>query len=150
MSDRPAGAWAEDEVRMTVASHPRHLPLVRALVERGAAEAGFSADESQRISLAVTEGVTNVIRHGYHGATNQRIDLRLRLAPGSFRLEIEDYGRFVDPAAIRSRPLEDVRPGGLGVHLMKATMDTVDYARNEHGGTTLTLTRQMPVGEESS
>ena len=63
----------------------------------------------------------------------------LATPPGVFHMEISDYGEFVEPSKIKSRPLEDVRPGGLGVHLMKSTMDTVEYRRNEHGGTTLLL-----------
>ena len=60
-----------------------------------------------------------------------------------FRIDIHDYGRFVDPDEIRSRPLEAVRPGGLGVHLMKSTMDTVEYRPNDHGGTTLTMIKRL-------
>jgi anti-sigma regulatory factor (Ser/Thr protein kinase) len=130
-----------DTVRLVVPSHPKHLPLVRAFVEQAAEIAGFGTDDRERIVLAVTEGITNVIRHSYHGDTDRRIDLTLCAPPGTFHLEIQDYGRFVDPTQIASRPLDDVRPGGLGVHLMKATMDRVEYRRNEAGGTTLTLVK---------
>ena len=129
-------------VTVALPSHPKYLPLVRALVEQGADAAGFGEEDMQRIVLAVTEGLTNVVRHAYHGDTAQRIDLTLRSPPGLFHLEIHDYGRFVDPAQIASRPLDEVRPGGLGVHLMKATMDRVDYRKNDDGGTTLTLVKQ--------
>jgi anti-sigma regulatory factor (Ser/Thr protein kinase) len=136
---------APDTVEVALPSHPKYLPLVRALVEHGAALAGFDADDCGRIVLAVTEGVTNVIRHGYQGDTARPIGLRLETPAGLFRLEIRDRGRFVDPSEIRSRPLGEVRPGGLGVHLMQATMDTVSWERNEHGGTTLTLAKHLPV-----
>jgi anti-sigma regulatory factor (Ser/Thr protein kinase) len=132
-----------DEVTLVVPSHPKYLPLVRALVEEASSMAGFDSEDRQRILLAVTEGVTNVIRHGYKGRTDRRIDFLLRSPPGTFHLEIADYGQFVDPASIRSRPLEEVRPGGLGVHLMRATMDAVEYRKNAHGGTTLVLAKQV-------
>lgn len=133
----------EDVIEVALPSHPKYLPLVRALVEESAEVAGFPADDRHGIALAVTEGITNVMRHGYGGSTDRRIDLVLRAPAGLFRIEIHDYGRFVPPDEIRSRPLEIVRPGGLGVHLMNATMDSVEYARNGHGGTTLTLTRRL-------
>lgn len=142
-----------DVVEVALPSHPKFLPLVRALVEESAEVAGFPAEERHSIALAVTEGITNVMRHGYRGSTDRRIDLVLFAPAGEFRIEIHDYGRFVDPDGIRSRPLEAVRPGGLGVHLMKATMDSVEYQRNQHGGTTLTLTRRLtdaPRAEEGS
>ena len=66
-----------DSLRCTLPSHPKYLPLVRALAEEAAGLAGFDPDERQRIVLAVTEAVTNVIRHAYGGDTARRIDLRL-------------------------------------------------------------------------
>jgi anti-sigma regulatory factor (Ser/Thr protein kinase) len=58
-------------------------------------------------------------------------------------VRIDDYGQFVDPAQIKSRPLDDVRPGGLGVHLMQKVMDEVTYAKNRWGGTSLTLRKRL-------
>ena len=135
-----------DTVRVALPSHPKFLPLVRALAEQGAHMAGFGEEECERIVLGVTEGVSNVMRHGYGGCREQRIDLVLHAPEREFRLEVRDYGCFVDPEAIQSRPLDDVRPGGLGVHLMKTTMDSVTYRKNERGGTTLTLIKRLSGG----
>jgi anti-sigma regulatory factor (Ser/Thr protein kinase) len=137
-------------LRITLPSHPMYLGLVRAVVQEGAALAGFDEDLTHRILLAVTEAVTNVIRHAYGGDTGQRIDMELLAEPDRFELGITDYGRFVDPEQIASRPLGDVRPGGLGVHLIQSTMDQVDYRENAHGGTTLTLVKHAPAHKESS
>lgn len=143
----------EDTVRLSLPSHPRYLPLVRALAGEGARAAGFDEEARTQVSLGVTEAVTNVMRHGYGGDTRRRIDLELQAPEGVFRLEIRDYGRYVEPAEIRSRPLEHVRPGGLGVHLIHATMDVVEYVKNEHGGTTLKLEKRLdpePGAEDGS
>ena len=97
-----------------------------------------------QIALAVTEGLTNVMRHGYCGATDRPIDVVIRAPRGACVIEIRDHGAFVDPDCMRSRSLDEVRPGGLGVHLMKATMDDVAWMPNEHGGTTLRLEKRTP------
>lgn len=128
-------------------SHPRFLQLVRALAGEGATVAGFSDDERSRVELAVVEGFTNVIRHAYHDAHDRPVEVRVQVADGTLRVQLDDRGTFVDPRKIASRRLEDVRPGGLGVHLMKTTMDVVDYRRNAHGGTTLTLEKRRGGGE---
>lgn len=133
--------------QITMPSDGKYLHLVRAVVDGAARRLGFSAEDLHTIALAVTEAVTNVIRHVYDNATDQRIDLTLHPSSRTLRLEITDYGTYVDPATIASRPLEDVRPGGLGVHLIKSTMDEVAYQRNEHGGTTLTLVKS-PTSEK--
>ena len=62
-------------------------------------------------------------------------------------LELDDRGTFVDPSRIASRPLDQVRPGGLGVHLMKSTMDVVEYRKNAYGGTTLVLEKRRHPNE---
>lgn len=125
-----------------VPSHPRFLSFVRALAGEGAALAGFADEDRDRIELAVVEGFSNIIRHGYGGRTDQRIEIRLSVPPGTFRIELDDWATFVDPSRIASRPLDDVRPGGLGVHLMRSTMDVVDYLKNRHGGTTLVMEKR--------
>jgi serine/threonine-protein kinase RsbW len=127
---------------VSMPSDPRYLQFVRTLVGEGAAAAGFSDDDRGRIELAAVEGFTNVIRHVYRDRHDRPVALRLTVPVGVLRLEIEDHGTFVDPATIASRPLGEIRPGGLGVHLMRTTMDVVDYRRNAHGGTTLTLEKR--------
>jgi anti-sigma regulatory factor (Ser/Thr protein kinase) len=130
-------------VTVRVPSHPRYLQLVRLLAGEGASAAGFPEEERDRIELSVVEGFTNVIRHAYKGRTDQCIEVRVTAPPGLLRVELEDWATWVDPKGIASRPLDQVRPGGLGVHLMRSTMDRVDYRKNEHGGTTLVLEKRV-------
>lgn len=141
---------ALDRVRCSVPSHPKYLPLVRSVVQEGAHLAGFDPELTQRILLAVTEAVTNVIRHVYGGEATKRIDLDVLAEDGALQLELVDYGEFVDPKQIESRPLDDVRPGGIGVHLIKSTMDRVEYSENAHGGTTLTMVKHTAAGNAAS
>ena len=62
-------------------------------------------------------------------------------------IRIRDWGERVHPDKIKSRDLDDVRPGGLGVHIMSNCMDTVDYAHAEGGGTILTMIRRLRCKE---
>lgn len=99
-------------VESHLSSHPRFIQFVRVLAGEGARLAGFADDDCDRIELAVVEGFTNIIRHGYGGRTDQRIEIRLAAPPGRFRMEFVDWAKFVDPSMIASRPLDQVRPGG--------------------------------------
>jgi len=123
---------------------------VRAIIRAAAAFAGFDRDASSEIELAVTEGCSNVIRHCYGNCDNERIDLVLTLGTDALEIRIDDYGKFVDPSRIKSRPLNDVRPGGLGVHLMHKLMDEVTYKRNRWGGTSLTLRKRLASATEKT
>jgi anti-sigma regulatory factor (Ser/Thr protein kinase) len=37
----------------------------------------------------------------------------------------------VRPAALKSRPLDEVRPGGLGLHFIRESMDEVEFSRKK-------------------
>ncbi len=136
----------EGRISVRVPSDPCYLPLLRGVVSEAATLAGFGELDRDRLILALTEAVSNVIRHAYKGRKDQPIELEVRATRGELRLELSDYGRFVDPARIVSRPLDEVRPGGLGVHLIRSTMDVVEYNQNSHGGTTLTLVKHATPG----
>lgn len=137
-----------DRMALTLPSHPKYLPLVRAVTTEAAELAGLEESEARHLMLAITEAWSNVIRHAYGGAEDRRIDFRLEADPGILRMEIEDWATWVDPSRIASRPLDQIRPGGLGVHLIQSTMDDVAYTRNEHGGTTLQLVKRVAPPED--
>ena len=44
---------------------------------------------------------------------------------------LEDHGPAVDPEKLCGRALEDVKPGGLGLHFIRECMDTVEFSRSE-------------------
>lgn len=121
------------------------LAEVRAQVRRITADEGFDEETVGQIALVVDEALANVINHGYEGKEDQPIDLGFFRVHGEAGLGLEitvrDFGRQVDPATIRSRDLEEVRPGGLGVHIIQSVMDDVRYDRPTDGGMLLTMIR---------
>ncbi len=108
-------------------SSPDRLKLIRNVVHDGAAIAGFARDIIPDIVLAVDEACQNVIRHAYDGRTDGEIEVALYSDGGSLIIEISDQAPHIDPATIKHRDLDDIRPGGLGTYLMEETMDLVQY-----------------------
>jgi len=137
-------------VRMTILSEPLHLPVVRAATEKLCELIGFSAEVAGSVVLCVDEALTNIIRHAYGNAADRPIEIELVPMPGAdgasgLEVRLRDYGPAVDPSRIRSRDLDDVRPGGLGVHIMNRCMDEVEYRAAEGGGTLLRLVKRGNV-----
>jgi len=135
-------------IRFSIDSTPAHLPVVRAALDKLCEMLGLSEDRRGEIILAVDEALANIIRHAYHGEQGKPIEVRLsRCGSGTgedcLMICIRDWGECVDLTKIKSRDLQDVRPGGLGVHIMTNCMDTVDYAHADGGGTELTMTRLL-------
>lgn len=138
-------------IQMQIYSSPAHLQIVRAALEKLCEHLGFDEPTTHRIVLGVDEALTNIIRHAYDGDEQQRIDIDLSpLGAGGregLRIRLRDYGKAVDPSRIRSRDLSDVRPGGLGVHIMNTCLDSVEYRPAEGSGTELTLVKHLPSGK---
>jgi len=133
---------------LTIRSCSTELAPLRERVRTRAQAIGFAEEDLGRIALALDEALANVIRHGYEGADSGRIDIQLAWPvsenqPG-MTITVRDYGRQVDPASIVGRDLDEVRPGGLGVHIIRSVMDSVSYERAEGEGMRLTMTKRLP------
>lgn len=139
------------DIRIELKSDPNYLAGARDLVSAVARRLGFSDEASGQIALALDEALANVIRHGYDKRTDAPIWISLwpvRTTPeGGIRIVIEDEARQVDPDKIKGRDLEEVRPGGLGVHIIREVMDEVTYEKREHKGMRLTMVKRVPAAE---
>jgi anti-sigma regulatory factor (Ser/Thr protein kinase) len=135
------------DIRLELRSNPRLLAATRALVATYAQRIGFDDLQSGQISLAVDEALCNVIKHGYEGREDGRILVRFEVDQGkrALRILIEDEARQVDPDSIRSRDLDEIRPGGLGVYIIREVMDDVKYERRSEGGMRLVLCKRLPA-----
>ena len=138
-------AHTDAHVHMRLISDPRYLSGARELVTALARRLGFDETTGCQIALAVDEALANVMRHGYEGATDRPIWIDIwPLEGGGLRLMIEDEARQVDPEKIKGRDLEDIKPGGLGVHIIREVMDVAKYERRPEKGMRLTLEKRLP------
>jgi sigma-B regulation protein RsbU (phosphoserine phosphatase) len=126
---------------MEFLSRPSYLGAIRVAVCTILDRSGMEASLANRISLAIDEALCNVINHGYEKDENGRISLSIwhDEADAVFRFQIEDDGRQVDPESIQPRDLDDIRPGGLGVHIIREVMDDTKYEQRSSGGMRLSM-----------
>jgi len=140
---------------LTILSDPANLAKVRAAVETKGKRAGFDQKDCAAMALAVDEALTNVIRHAYGGAADKKIEISIEELNEANNCQglmicIRDFGKAVDASQIKGRELTDVRPGGLGVHIMREVMDEVVYERPPSGGTRLRMTKYHQSGEKKN
>jgi anti-sigma regulatory factor (Ser/Thr protein kinase) len=135
------------DIQVQIVSQPRYLSVIRELVNAVAAKAGLDARNCSRVVLAVDEALCNVIRHGYEGRDDQPIWIRIAhldpANPSELTIVIDDLARQIDPATIRGRDLDDIKPHGLGVHLIRQAMDEVEYTRRPGGGMRLRMVKRI-------
>ncbi len=136
-------------IEITMVSDPSNIGVVRVAVEEYCAKHGFSEEQTGQIGLAVNEALANVIEHGYEGSVCELIHIAMMMVEesedggASLKLVIRDHGKQVDPRCIKGRDLDDVRPGGLGVHIIKTVMDDVRYRCIPEGGMELTMVKYL-------
>ncbi|MEO1128425.1 MAG: ATP-binding protein [Planctomycetota bacterium] len=125
----------DPHVTIELLSQPRYLSGARDLVAAVSKRFGFNDSDCGRISLAVDEALCNVIRHGYDRSPDGRIWVRVwpieegGEKPAGICVVIDDEAAQVDPTIIKGRDLDDVRPGGLGVYIMREVMTSVHFER---------------------
>ena len=135
-------------VRLEIASRPELLASVRSMVVSFGERAGLDDIASGHLALAVDEALANVIRHGYRSRADGRIWMTLSALDHPeprIRIEIEDEGDQIDPEEIRPRALEDVRPGGLGVHIIREVTDHCEFSRRPGTGMSLVMEKNIPA-----
>jgi anti-sigma regulatory factor (Ser/Thr protein kinase) len=95
-----------------------------------------------------------VIRHAYNGSYDRPIQIsfyRGQVSRGgdareALKIQIVDRGIPVDPERLVGRSLDDIRPGGLGLHFIRETMDSVTF-RHVRGRNYLRLIKSLTPAE---
>ncbi len=128
---------------ITVPSHPKYLSLVRAVTVMMGVQNKVDDTVVEHMEHAVDEACSNVIKHAYQGDPNKQIGVTLRITSDAFEVIIEDSGLKADVASIKGRGLDDIRPGGLGVHLIKRACDIVEFDEKKKKGNRLRLIKYL-------
>lgn len=129
--------------RMKITSDPRLLPVVRSTVAEFAAIWGFEAEQCRKITLAVDEALSNVMRHAYKNRSDREIELNCQANADCLEFSFVDHGESADPARFCSQPLDDASLSGRGTHLIRQIMDEVCYQR-QFGRNRLSLRKYLP------
>ena len=133
---------------VTVPSHPKYLSVVREVTARIGLMHDIGEETVEQIKLAVDEACANVIKYAYRGNADKWIVVRYKVDDERFEVVIEDSGIKADPGAIMGRKLEEVRPGGLGVHFIKRCFDVFEFEGKKKIGNRLRLVRYLKERNE--
>jgi serine/threonine-protein kinase RsbW len=132
-----------EPIRLTVPSRAEYVLLARLVVAQVGQVAGFDADDVYDLKLAVTEAVTNVIRH----AQVEEYEVQYRAAEGVVEITVADRGGGFDESDLSREP--DVR-GGFGLTVIRNLVDEVTIERAAGGGTRLTMIRRSAPAVEGT
>lgn len=122
-------------LRLQLLSNPQVLCGVRGAVSPIASSIGFGEEDCRAITLAVDEAIANIIRHAYGGKFDRAIEIRLNQISAEngtkdgLEIVLLDHGAKPKPDALKGLPPGELRSGGLGLHFMRQSMDTVVHER---------------------
>ncbi len=135
--------------RIHFLSRAEQLAPLRQFVRDLARRQGCCEENLEHMVMAINEACMNVIQHAYHGKDDGEIVIEFWQDGNELLIRILDFAESVELENIQSRDLDDVRPGGLGVHLIHEVMDVVEY-KNQIDSAGNVLEMRKTLGNPSS
>jgi serine/threonine-protein kinase RsbW len=132
-----------DIITIAVPSHPKYLSVIRAVTDRVGHIFEIDDKMVQDIRLAVDEACSNIIKHAYMGDTSQKIILKYSFRAGRLKIVIEDDGLKTQKESLKGRDLDDIRPGGLGIHFIRRVFDVFEMDEKKKKGNRLMLVKDF-------
>lgn len=119
------------------------LDLVHDWCRRHLAALGVSQIEEHNILLALSEAVTNAIRHGCKEDWNKMVRVVFSSDRNGITIVVRDQGKGFKPESLPDPTVGDnlLSAGGRGVFLLKALASQVQFHCTDHG-TTVTFSFQ--------
>jgi anti-sigma regulatory factor (Ser/Thr protein kinase) len=119
--------------RAAVPADAAQLTVLTSFLREFGMAVALDAAQVSTFELALEEIFMNIVMHGSRPGIARRVEVSLQRDAESVTMTVEDDGPQFDPLSL---PLPDVtagladrRVGGLGVFLVRKTMDSVSYAR---------------------
>ena len=104
-------------------------------------------DTMADLKLALTEAVSNSVRHAYGPDGDGSVDVRYELHPDRLGIEVVDDGEGFDPDAPDDDPRnadEELSEGGLGIAIIKSIADEFElHSSPGSRGSTLRFVKKL-------
>lgn len=123
----------DDSLSIAVVNDVPAISRATVQVEAFCAGRGIADEVARKFSLALDETLTNTVSYGFAEGGRHTIAVRIEHRSGYLTATVSDDGTPFDPltqpAPDIHAPVEQRKIGGLGIHLVRTLMDTVEYRR---------------------
>jgi anti-sigma regulatory factor (Ser/Thr protein kinase) len=127
-------------IALEIESRLDQVRLIRAAMSGALNHLGVVEADILALELAVTEIVNNAVEHGYAGADDQPIKVRIQLSGSTVQIEVIDHARPF-PEKERHRLMgeagqlddadEEWSPRGHGLQIVRQIVDSIALESNE-------------------
>lgn len=121
----------DQQLALRVPASDEGLRLAAAAFDRFRDAHGIPLGAAWKLQVALDEVLSNVVKYAFAGRQPLNVDVEFAFRGGVVRVTVSDDGpRFNPleaPAPRTDLPLEQRRPGGLGIALVRSLTDEARY-----------------------
>ncbi|MBO7067274.1 MAG: SpoIIE family protein phosphatase [Bacteroidaceae bacterium] len=134
----------------------KQVPKLTAFVDEVCEAVGLTPDVTAQVKVAIEEAVVNVMNYAYPPDTHGNVTIEAVLTEDEvnnkwLKFTVIDSGKPFDPtvqaAVDTTLPAKERHIGGLGIHIMRQMMDSINYERMDNLNI-LTLRKKIRVKNE--
>jgi serine/threonine-protein kinase RsbW len=129
-------------VELKIPGRAEWVAVARLAVAAVASRLRFSVDEIEDIKLAIAEACTNSIQSA-GGQDAGVIEIVCDALEDELRVTVRDRSSGHHLEAVKAGGIDEGRTEELGVFLIRALMDSVDYSTDPRRGTELVMTKRV-------
>lgn len=123
------------QLELSLLNEQSEVARAQEALERFAVHHRIPERAFHELQLALEEHLTNILRYAYADQQAHRIQVRVTLRPQELQVEVEDDGRpfnpLKHPSPDLSLPLDQRPTGGLGIHMIRNSLDALEYRREQ-------------------
>ena len=136
-----------ERVIVQLPSRAENVALARVIVSAFAARLDFTVPETEEISVAVSEAVSNSVIHGYRGGPGL-IRLEMAASAGQLEVVVADLGVGIEDVEQARQPSFTTQEDrmGLGFVFMESFMDELEVKSEPGRGTVVTMRKRPERG----
>jgi anti-sigma regulatory factor (Ser/Thr protein kinase) len=134
------------QLDLSLLNRATEIARVQNQLEQFAAAHHFPDRKLHEAQLALEEHLTNIFHYAYDDDGEHRIFIGVRLTAADLCIQVQDDGRpfnpLTHPAPDLSVPLAQRPVGGLGIHMIRKSLDGTEY-RRENGKNILVMIKRI-------
>jgi serine/threonine-protein kinase RsbW len=132
-------------IRLRIPAKAEYITLCRLALSGLAELRGLGDDTLADLKLALTEAVSNSVRHAYGAAGDGHVDVTYELHPDRVGIEVVDDGLGFDPDEAPSFDNGELSEGGLGIAIIETIADELEIeSQVGRRGSRLRFVKRLP------
>jgi len=142
-----------DYLEMKLPAKAEYVGVLRLTASGVANRMGFSYEDIEDIKVAISEAITNTVKHAYFDEEAGKVRVGFGIYKDRLEIMVADNGESFNFNQVKkdigphdeSMPIERMKEGGFGLFLIEALMDQVEI--NNQSGVIVLMTKFLNEDE---